>query len=77
MTTVKLEFEREIKRVYRDGCRYNERLNTETGGSKTPHVHWVEGKHTVRLVLVVTHQKTVDLVRRSRIRQETKVPKCM
>ena len=24
---------RELKRVYRNGCRYNERLNTETGGS--------------------------------------------
>jgi hypothetical protein len=32
---------REIKTVYRNGCRYNERLNTETGGSKTPRTHWV------------------------------------
>ena len=31
----------ELKRVYRNGCRYNERLNTETGGSKTPHTYWV------------------------------------
>ncbi len=23
------------------GCRYNERLNAETGGSKTPRTHWV------------------------------------
>jgi hypothetical protein len=22
-------------------CRYNERLNSETEGSKTPHIHWV------------------------------------
>jgi hypothetical protein len=32
---------RELKRVYRNGCRYNERLNAETGGSKTPRTHWV------------------------------------
>jgi hypothetical protein len=32
---------RELKRVYRNGCRYNERLNSETGGSKTPRTHWV------------------------------------
>jgi hypothetical protein len=33
----------EVKRIYIDGCRYNERLNSETGGSRTPHiiVHWV------------------------------------
>jgi hypothetical protein len=36
-----IRVKREIKRVYRHGCRYNERLNPETGGSKTPHVHWV------------------------------------
>jgi len=30
---------RELKRVYRNGCRYNERLNAETGGSKTPRTH--------------------------------------
>jgi hypothetical protein len=43
--TLKLMFiirvKRELNRVYRNGCRYNERLNTETGGSKTPHIHWV------------------------------------
>ncbi len=32
----------ELKRVYINGCRYNERLNAETEGSKTPHIHWVE-----------------------------------
>ncbi len=32
---------RELKRVYRNGCRYNERLNAETGGSKTPCIHWI------------------------------------
>ena len=36
---------RYLKRIYIDGCRYNERLNTETGGSRTPHwksdIHWV------------------------------------
>ena len=32
---------REIKRVYRNGCRCNERLNAETEGSKTPRTHWV------------------------------------
>jgi hypothetical protein len=32
---------RELKRVYGNGCRYNERLNTQTGGSKTPRTHWV------------------------------------
>jgi hypothetical protein len=26
----------EIKREYRNWCRYNERLNDETGGSETP-----------------------------------------
>jgi hypothetical protein len=38
-----IRVKRELKRVYRNGCRYNERLNTETGGSKTPRIHWVEG----------------------------------
>jgi hypothetical protein len=37
----------ELKRVYRNGCRYNERLNTEN-------TLGCEGKHTVNLVLVVT-----------------------
>jgi hypothetical protein len=32
---------RELKRVHRNGCRYNERLNDETGGSKTPRTYWV------------------------------------
>jgi hypothetical protein len=32
---------REVKKVYRNGCRCNERLNAETGGSKTPRIHWV------------------------------------
>jgi hypothetical protein len=32
---------RELKRVYMNGCRCNERLNTETEGSKTPRIHWV------------------------------------
>jgi hypothetical protein len=36
-----IRVKRELKRVYRNGCRYNERLNAETGGSKTPHTHWV------------------------------------
>jgi hypothetical protein len=36
-----IRVKRELKRVYRNGCRYNERLNAETGGSKTPHIHWV------------------------------------
>ena len=36
-----IRVKRELQRVYRNGCRYNERLNAETGGSKTPHTHWV------------------------------------
>jgi hypothetical protein len=36
-----IRVKRELKRVYRNGCRCNERLNAETGGSKTPHTHWV------------------------------------
>jgi hypothetical protein len=36
-----IRVKRELKRVYRNGCRYNERLNAETGGSKTPQIHWV------------------------------------
>ena len=36
-----IRVKRELKRVYRNGCRYNERLNDETGGSKTPRIHWV------------------------------------
>jgi hypothetical protein len=32
---------RATESIYRNGCRYNERRNTETGGSKTPHLHWV------------------------------------
>jgi hypothetical protein len=31
-----IRVKRELERVYRNGCRYNERLNTETGRSKTP-----------------------------------------
>jgi hypothetical protein len=31
----------ELKRVYINGCRYNERLNVETEGSNTPRIHWV------------------------------------
>jgi len=62
-----IRVKRELKRVYRNGCRYNERLNAETGGSKTPRIHWVVWvKHTVNLVLVVTQQETVVLVRHSR-----------
>ena len=30
-----IRVKRELKTVYRNGCRCNERLNTETGGSKT------------------------------------------
>ena len=40
-----IRVKREVKRVYRNGCRYNERLNTETGGSKTSHIHWVARVH--------------------------------
>jgi hypothetical protein len=36
-----IRVKRDLKRVYRNGCRYNERLNAETGGSKTPLTHWV------------------------------------
>jgi hypothetical protein len=36
-----IRVKRELERVYRNGCRYNERLTSETGGSKTPHTHWV------------------------------------
>ena len=43
-----IRVKRELKRVYRNGCRYNERLNAETGGSKTSHTLGGEGKHTVR-----------------------------
>ncbi len=28
-----IRVKQELKRVYRNGCRYNERLNAETGGS--------------------------------------------
>jgi hypothetical protein len=36
-----IRVKRELQRVYRNGCRYDERLNAETGGSKTPRTHWV------------------------------------
>jgi hypothetical protein len=36
-----IRVKRELERVYRNGCRYNERLNAETGGSKTSRTHWV------------------------------------
>ena len=62
-----IRVKRELQRVNRNGCRYNERLNTETGGSKTPHTLGCAGKHIVSLVLVVSPQETVGLVRRSRI----------
>ena len=35
-------------------------------GSKTPHIHWVVSKHTVRLDLVVTYHEVVYLDRRGR-----------
>ncbi len=38
---IRVNRELKLKRVYRNGCRYNERLNPETGGSKTPRTHWV------------------------------------
>jgi hypothetical protein len=37
-----IRVKRELKRVCRNGCRYNERLNAETGGSKTPRTHLIE-----------------------------------
>ena len=37
-----LEVKRELKRIYIDGCLYNERLNVKTEGSKTSPLHWVE-----------------------------------
>ena len=36
-----IRVKRELKRVYINTCRYNERLNAETEGSKTTHIHWV------------------------------------
>jgi hypothetical protein len=36
-----IRVKRELKRVYRNGCRYNERLNAETGRSKTSRTHSV------------------------------------
>ena len=36
-----IRVKRELQRVYRNGCRYNEGLNAETGGSKTSRTHWV------------------------------------
>ncbi len=37
-----IRVKQELKRVYRNGCRYDKRLNAETGGSRTPHTHWVD-----------------------------------
>ena len=44
-----IRVKRELKRVYRNGCRYNERLNAETGGSKTPRTRFPGncGNHTI------------------------------
>ena len=41
-----IRVKRELKRVYRNGCRYNERLNVETGGSKTSRTYWVPGTYS-------------------------------
>ncbi len=46
-----IRVKRELKRVYRNGCRYNERLNAETGGSKTPLTHWVARAVDVQVYL--------------------------
>ncbi len=35
------EVKPDLKRIYIDGCRCNERLNSETEGSRTSHIHWV------------------------------------
>ena len=35
------EVKEESKRIHVDGCRYNERLNTKTGGSRLSHIHYV------------------------------------
>jgi hypothetical protein len=43
-----IRVKRELQRVYRNGCRYNERLNAETGGSKRPRTHWVARVNIVR-----------------------------
>ncbi len=49
---------REVKRVYINGCRYNERLNSETEGSKTSYIHcqstWVVRILVVGRVLLMT-----------------------
>ncbi len=47
----------ESKRVYRNGCRYNERLNTETGGPKTPHIHWVARVYIKQVVVYYKSRK--------------------
>jgi hypothetical protein len=63
-----------MKRIYTGVGRYNERLNTETGGSKTPCLLVYTGlhrKHTVNLVPVVTEQGTVGLVRGRRSRNQS------
>jgi hypothetical protein len=45
-----IRVKRELTRVYRNGCRYNERLNPETGGSKTPRAHCVPRVNITRRV---------------------------
>jgi hypothetical protein len=49
-----IRVKRELKRVYRNGGRYNERLNAETGGSKTS-----------RLGVPVPRQPSVSKARKS------------
>ena len=50
---VKREVNRKLKIIYIDGCRYNERLNPESGGSRrASHTLGCAVKHTVCLFII-------------------------
>jgi hypothetical protein len=47
----------EIKREYRNWCRYNERLNDETGGSETPLTLIIRVKGELKRVVLYKSRK--------------------
>ncbi len=59
-----IRVKREVKRVYRNGCRCNERLNVETGGSKTSRTHWVAPYYETIIIIIVFQKGYYESIKR-------------